>query len=90
MYYKEIEPGVFLYLKTKGNNQLVDWLTPEISIQIIHHSIMIVSTSSLDYRKTIWEAVNRFEYLFLVTDKFEIFQKINDKIVGRSLKICGF
>lgn len=47
MYYKEIEPGVFLYLKTKGNNQLVDWLTPEISIQIIHHSIMIVSTSSL-------------------------------------------
>lgn len=47
MYYKEIEPGVFLYLKMKGNNQLVDWLTPEISIQIIHHSIMIVSTSSL-------------------------------------------
>lgn len=47
MYYKEIEPGVFLYLKMKGNNQLVDWLTPDISIQIIHHSIMIVSTSSL-------------------------------------------
>lgn len=61
MYYKEIEPGVFLYLKMKGNNQLVDWLTPDISIQIIHHSIMIVSTSSLwlsqDYlrsSKSVW------------------------------------